>query len=294
MNSEANRLPIAVTAGDEGYLPLLQSCVDSLVEARQSLAFQIGVIDLGLSPESRAAISAKADFFVPASWPFATRPDFAAGAFALASVAKAALPDYFPGHPVYMWIDCDAFVQGPLGVSWFFNAALNGGTAMVQSIDRAYVMQADDHAWVRDRYAMAYPDDIATKLASRPYINSGVFAASASSKLWSLFKQRYLDALSAWSGPRLSDQAILNYIAVIDRLPYHNLPSSCNWICHLARPHLDQVNKLFTEAAFPYRHLQIVHNTHREKLILRPVKQFDGKVRKMRLTYHDLKSIEAL
>ena len=52
--------------------------------------------------------------------------------------ARPFLPDYFPGYDVYIWIDCDAWVQEQFALEWLFYTAASGALGIVPELDRSY------------------------------------------------------------------------------------------------------------------------------------------------------------
>jgi hypothetical protein len=150
-------------------------------------------------------------------------------------------------------------------LDWLVHAAGDAGAAVVPAVDRSYVHQPEQVAWVYKRYAMAFGADVAAQLMRVPYINAGVFAVKSDSLLWQRWAVRFQEALDRWEGDFLSDQAVLNAALLHDGVPHAKLPSICNWICHLALPRWLSARRLLIEPSPPYASLLIVDNTLNEK-----------------------------
>lgn len=275
-----------VTGADEAYAELILGCVESLAAARDKVRFRIGVLDFGLAPETRQKLERLADAIVAPHWPFSARPEFQEKAFSLASVSRLFLPDHFPGANVYVWLDADAFVLDGSALVWLAQAAHHAGLAVVPTVDRSYRHTETQQKWVEARYAMAFGQDTAVRMMRHAYINTGVWSAAAGAPVWTHWRNEFQMALERWNGPRPSDQAILNYVLQTQNIPHHRLPSSCNWIAHLAKPFIDTNRRMLTEPSFPFAPVRILHNTYTDKMKPRPFRTLDGRETMFSLTYH--------
>jgi len=124
---------------------------------------------------------------------------------------------------------------------------------------------------------MAFGVETAQRLARMPYVASGVVCASATSRLWPLWRSRFQSALDQWDGDRLCDQSILNHVVYLENTAHHRLPSFCNWIGHLALPMADVAAGALVEPSYPRAPIHIVANSFTDKGAPRRLLRTDGK-----------------
>jgi hypothetical protein len=134
---------IIVTASSDAFMSLLRDLLKSPHQFADSRPISdIGCLDVGLNEQNRAWISAQGAHIhlVEPAWDLPV--DMATRELAphLRSLtARPFLPEYFPGYDMYIWIDCDAWVQNRYALDWLSHAAKDGALAIVPEADRAYV-----------------------------------------------------------------------------------------------------------------------------------------------------------
>jgi hypothetical protein len=284
---------IVVAAADEKYAPLLRDLLDSLEPHRANLAFDIAVLDLGLDERTREEFASRVEHLVTPQWPFKPHPQFDADRRYLSRAARPFLPELIRGYAVYVWLDADTWVQRPLGLRWLIDAPKGVDLAAVPTIHPAYKFTDRDRSWLYKRYRMGFGDALARELSSRPYVNTGAFAARAGSRLWRCYAARFQTALDRWDGPFLSDQAVINATIRYDLLAMRPLPAKANWLCHLAPPLWDAATGLLVEPVSPFEPLLIVHNTFDDKTREWPLKTTTGQPHKTRLTRSGIQALSA-
>ena len=180
-----------------------------------------------------------------------------------ALTARPFLPDYFPGHDTYLWIDADCWVQHWFAIDLFLRGARRRPIAVAPEIHRAF--RHYRHAWPEfsavngAAFREAFGAELADRLVRYPLINAGVFAIRAGSPAWRAWAEVLDDALQR--STNMTDQIALN-VAVYDRgLEAEALPSTCNWPVHHALPAWDVVRGLFVEPSLPHDPLGILHMT---------------------------------
>lgn len=280
---------IVVTGCDEAYAPMARGLIGSITRFRSQVPVSLGLLDYGLEPETRASLAALVDHVATPDWPFLPHPQFDRQIQARAFATRPFLPDYFPGFESYAWLDADSFVQDARALLYLREASANGLAGVVPAIDRNYNHDRPSLDWVFERYRMAFGQETAKRLMRFPYINSGVVTASAASPMWRLWQQRFQTALLNWNGPRICDQSVMNYIVYFEQLPHHKLPSSMNWISHLAAPMIDVARGVAVEPSYPFDPLLIVANSYNDKRSPRRFYTVDGRALACTLT---LESIE--
>lgn len=279
---------MVVTGCDEAYVPFARDLIDSILRFRSKIEFSLGLLDYGMTEESRAQLGKLVDAIVKPDWPFRPFAKFDTQIQARAFATRPFLPDYFPGYDSYAWIDADGFMQHEKALIFLREASAGGMAGVVPSADRNYNHQRASNDWVFERNRMAFGRETAERMMRFPYINSGVVTASAASPMWKLWQQRFQMALLNWDGPRLCDQTILNHVVYFEGLPHHKLPATCNWISHLAAPVLDVQRGLLVEPNYPFDPLLIVANSYTDKLTPRRFHKLSGGMIVCTLTYENV------
>lgn len=279
---------IVVTGCDEAYAPFARDLINSITRFRDQVPISLGLLDFGLTEATRETFRPLVDAIVKPEWPFRPDPKFDRQIQARAFATRPFLPDYFPGFDAYAWVDADGFVQEARALVYLREAATNGLAGVVPSADRNYNHARASMDWVFERYRMAFGQETATRLMRFPYINSGVVTASAASPMWRMWQQRFQTALTNWNGPRLCDQAILNHVVYLEGLPHHKLPSTCNWISHLAAPVVDVARGLLVEPNYPFDPLLIVANSYNDKRAPRRFHKLSGGMVTCTLTFESV------
>jgi lipopolysaccharide biosynthesis glycosyltransferase len=249
---------------------------------------------LGLSEATRAAIAPRVEHFVAPQWPFKPHAQFDANRRYLSRAARPFLPDLIRGYATYIWLDADTWVQRPLGLGWLIDAAQTADIAAVPTVHRTYTFTERDILWLHERYRMAFGDGLARELTALPYINSGVMAMRAGSRLWRSYAERFQAALDRWQGTFLSDQAVVNAAIHLDNLNLQRLPARSNWICHLSPPIWNETTGHLVEPALPLDPLLIVHNTFDDKTAERPLATTTGQSRMTRLTRSAIQTLSTI
>lgn len=250
---------IIVSAADERYYPLLEGLLSSLRQWDAPLADAIGVLDVGLSPESLAALRAEVAHVVSPEWDLPVDAERRLAAPHLrAFTAPPHLPDYFPGYDLYVWIDADAWVQERNVVEVLSQAAMGGHMAVCPEVHQSYVQTYEALAWRRDKLFRCFGESAVFRLESSAYVNSGVFALRGDAAHWRYWQESSRAAFAACPEV-LSDQTTLNHALWTFELPIHPLPSLYNWCCHLAIPALDVAAGKWCEPHIPHQPIGIIH-----------------------------------
>jgi lipopolysaccharide biosynthesis glycosyltransferase len=165
---------------------------------------------------------------------------------------------------MYLWMDCDTWVQERFAVDWLLHAARDGTLAIVPEWDRAYLNNIS-LAWRINQSTLYYDLDFVRKWLAESYFNSGVFALAADAPHWERWAIHFERGLNATQGKMVCDQTALNGALWSDALPVHPLPSLCNWLCHLAYPQVSPLNSKLCEPFTPRSTLGIIHLTGHTK-----------------------------
>lgn len=258
---------IVITACDAGYFELASELLESIQTSLPTRSFDVGILDLGLTPSQRAAFEAEGVLLVTPGWDIPgirMSPD---QGWYKAMTARPFLPRYFPQHSVLMWLDADLWIQRGEAILLFLQAAQTYGFAIVPELHRSYHIHYGGSGALsmhRQAYEKAFGLEGATQLIQLPILNSGAFAAHRDNVTWGLWADLCQQAMSR--GPtKHSEQAALNAALYSQKgEPFHPLPAWCNWVCPLSNPLWNSETNCFVEPALPHESLGIIHLCHPE------------------------------
>jgi hypothetical protein len=267
-----------VSAADANFFDLLQAMVRSLRDKPQGRDIPLYVFDIGLTGAQRSWLAEQgAGLHVPEGLPYAD----SLPAYLSAFLSRCRIPQLFPGHQVYLWIDADAWVQHWEAVDTYFRVAMREGFAIAVEADPAY-----DGLMVRASHQRSFAMfglDLEACLRSTGPLNAGVFAGRADSPHWTAWQQ----AIGAFIGETqdpyllfLLDQTALYLVCTHRGLRTALLPASYNWLAHFALPMAaptgsDGGSELLRPLP-PHEPLGIVHQAGNTKGVMFRLRQTNG------------------
>jgi len=250
---------VVVTACDYRHFELGGELIASLRAVKQR-DFAIGFIRIG-SHELPADISTSVDHTAEVANDRYHTP--AIDGFDVSYLGvKARLPELLPGFDTYVWMDGDTWLQNV--------DAIHQAVAAAQHAAVAAACQADANYWARPTvtnhtiraYKLIYGEEETRKWAMFPMVNSGVFAARASSPLW----KQWLDELSlsrrnqnGRDNQFYSDQIPLHRLICSGRISFHPMRAVNNWLVLKSQPIVDMKARKLRAPSVPWEELNIVH-----------------------------------
>jgi hypothetical protein len=281
---------LIVTAANDKYFDLLSGMIASIKRHQPGEGYPIGILDVGLTESQKSELASRGMLLAEAQWDFDFPARAAAPRWFQAMTTRCNLPSYFPGYEMYIWLDCDAWLQDWRAIGLLSSAASDGALAIVPEIHPAYVgmydrgnLQVHDNRKLHSLYADAYGKRIADRMILLPAVNTGAFALRGDSQSWGIWRQ-WLEQGLAQGGHKIVEQNALNAAVYTGQIPYKFLPSWCNWICGQALPRFDVKHALFVEPTPPYEPVSIVHVTPRN-CAFRNIETLDGQVLALPLDY---------
>ncbi len=289
---------VVVTACDETYLPLALDLLRSLRRLQLPFAFDIGILDLGLSEAGKAAL---APFGATLAKPKADidYPDREAwekqAPFYRAMTSRPYLRDYFAGYDSYMWMDADTWAQTKDALATMLPASAEDDALYIASeFDRDYApyfLSSKPWEYHLTWYKAHFPDDIVTKIFPRPMLNTGVLALSAASPVWEKWAETFTHCLQHL--PQLgrenfmSEQLSLNVAMYINGLPLKVMPSEFNWMSLYTLPMINAATRDYIRPTVPRNILSVIHITHPKKLSELELLSTDNKRVRCKMTFTD-------
>lgn len=324
---------IIVTSCDSKYFPLAKGLVRSLLEStdwppmfKHHTTFSIkyreeaegipggpdrgfevsfGVMDGGLEPEevhwfeSRGCIVIK-----PVMKMFVSRPPYEQPHDHMVGfVERYRLPEIFPGHEVYMWMDADTWVQDIAAVDGYLRRAAAGFFPIVAEVDR-HVAFNEQHkqitaGWSLGNYVKYFGEDTAVSLSKMPMLNNGVFAAHVDDTFWKTWTSAMRFALSrnGYKPEFGVDQIALNFAVYTNpAVRLYPMPLTSNWMVTHAMPvQREGMGSTLCEPLWPHNPIGIIHlleNTKWNRVGVQKVNVLTGKTTtgdSMHLEYHWIK-----
>lgn len=219
---------LVVFACDEKYFPLAKGLVLSLVESKVDRdGIGIAFIDIGCEPQSIAWLRQHRVIIITTSQLTALEGFPRVRGHHLAMVCRPFFPRLFPGAKAFIYLDSDLWVQSSEALRLFAVLA-------DRNPDRLFICPEWHYAYatfnsdiikmhvsnVGPCYQRAYGHDVATVMAVRPTLNTGVFAMAAGNPLWEMWAEEirtlYARDYGHESGKMLhmAEQMALNYLAL--------------------------------------------------------------------------------
>jgi hypothetical protein len=124
-------------------------------------------------------------------------------------VTRPEIPEYFPGHDIYVWIDADAWVQCWDAVEAFCTGAVECGFCLAPELHPSYSLTS---YWGIE-FTKAWYGPPPANIREIPF-NAGVFAGRADAPHWKAWLKRVADVVERPSFHPLAhfalDQSALN------------------------------------------------------------------------------------
>ena len=268
-----------VTGSDSKQYGLATECLRSVQQHAAHLPHDVAFFDLGCSPDQVAELQAAGQLVRPVQWEFGVQNRIPQAECRKGQICRPFLPQYFPDHDIFFWIDADAWVQDRTAIDQFVEAASTRGAGLVPEIERsskffhggldAYL--GSMKSLYRRVYGTSFPD----RFANFINLNAGVFCFHRDSHLWDLWKQSLQETIRMFLGQKPDNNEIVAIFGLIDQVALnvgirqHGLPSeieylplTCNWTCHLALPAYDEQRSLLVEPYLPHAAIGIIHLTN--------------------------------
>jgi hypothetical protein len=179
-------------------------------------------------------------------------------------LARPFLPEYFPGHDVYVWIDSDVWLQDEAVLPEYVEGACAEGMAVTHEKTSAYRLQLWLMAWTAKHMALGYGAAAAAHLMRRPHVNAGFFAIHATAPHWAAWAARYEAAIRRTGALVPHDQFSLNHAIHGDlfgggTVRTRLLEPRCNWICDRGIPMWNDATGRFCEPTAPFAPIGALH-----------------------------------
>jgi hypothetical protein len=298
------------TAANSKYFPFLLGLVLSVREKSEPLRVSLCVLDIGLTDRQLRLLRSLDCQVVAPGWDVPELPTARLPQWLQAMTSRPYLPKHFPGYDIYIWIDCDAWVQDWSQVEELCVAAKNGSIAIVRESDHGGVdismpgpqglqriLFSAQHlaSMVFASYKGAFGDTVAMQYGRQLPFNSGVFALHADSPGWSAWQRTYAEGLTGIrsklergeikEAERCVEQNALTL--AIDRgdIPSHPMPGRLNWQFTYGFPSFDPEQAAFVVPGTRER-VGIVHLVDFKFFSTLPIRHTnDGKVKETPVHY---------
>ncbi len=260
--SNAPRIMV-VTASDARFMPFVDGMLASISSHLARPNVSAACFDIGLSAADRQSLNARGIQTVAPRAHLgvdeaATRPAL------LSFLARPFLPEYFPGHDVYLWIDSDVWLQDPAVFDDYVGGALTDGMAITHERTPAYRFQPWLLGWTGKHFLRGYGAVDTSWLLLQRHVNAGFFAIRANAPHWQAWASCYQAAIARTGDLVPHDQFALNHALhgsalARGKLTTRFLPPRCNWICDRGIPMWNDDAHAFCEPRAPYTPIGALH-----------------------------------
>ena len=237
---------LVVFSCDQKYFQLAKGLVLSLLEKKLG-ADDIGIafVDVGCDQQSIAWLRERGVTIVSTSQLMGLEGVPLISGYHLAQVCRPFLPSLFPGTKAFVWLDSDLWVQSSDAIRLFAQLANRNRDKLFICPEWHYAYSSFNSDILKFHitklgpyFQLAYGQEMATKLAVRPTLNSGVFAMAAENPLWDMWasevRSLYTRDYGGDTGPmhHMAEQLALNCLAfktgsAVEVDPLFNF--MCNW-----------------------------------------------------------------
>jgi hypothetical protein len=264
-----------ISSADHKYYPMLREWIESVRRFPQSAAFDICILDVGMTDEQRETIRPLVSALKPIDWPADIPPGRIRGRdYIKACVNRPFLNKIFEGYDLYFWMDADTWVQDWQAVEYFVQGALRGKMALTYNCDRGYP-RALRAKWLwrwpvklKSFYftngCKAFGLKTAKKLLPNHVVLAGAFCLKGDAPHWAVWQRLILKALERGK-PFTAEQLSLGIMTHIEKLPAEILPSYMHWHCE-AKPLWDDDNQCWVEPYLPHEKIGILHLSGYDKM----------------------------
>lgn len=279
---------LVATACDAAHFDLVEDLLASL-QAVRDRDVRIGFVQLG-ADEAPDALTGLADE-VRRVDPDSAQPGPGEG-YAVSRLAiKARLPDLFPGHDAYVWMDGDTWLQNPAAIRRIAGHAHVADLCIHPELDANYCAQPFPGDYAIEVYGRLFGQDVRDRYVRYPMVNCGVFGATARSPLWA----RWADILGqvrrrqeGSPAPFFSDQIPLHYLIYSGALSFYPLRAADNWLVVFSAPRISPEGRL-TAPTFPHEEINVVHLAGTAKS-----QMYSLHGRSFRLRYREVRALAGL
>ena len=209
MHGQAPPRVLVVTAADSRFMGFLRGMLASIAPYLARPTVSLACFDIGLQPADKAWLESRGAQIAAPHAHFSIDPT-AHRAALLSFLARPFLPDYFPGHDVYLWIDSDVWLQDLAVLDDYVAGARHSGMAITHESERSYRFQPRLFGWTTKHFLLGYGIGHGAWLLSRPHVNAGFFAIHTDAPHWRAWAGRYERAIRRSGRLVPHDQFALN------------------------------------------------------------------------------------
>tara|TARA_A100001391_G_scaffold158796_1_gene117292 strand:+ start:2484 stop:3473 length:990 start_codon:yes stop_codon:yes gene_type:complete len=267
---KVDEMKVAIISGsDKNYFPLLIEMVQSVRSFPESRKVDICIMDVGLTPDQKEKLGPDVTQIVSPDWPAGIPEAKTKGKdYLKACVCRPFIPQMFPGYDVYLWMDCDTWVQDWFAVEMFVRSASKGDRlAITNGADRSYPKSLRiSWIWrwpikIRSFYnsngKKAFGWATAKKLIPHYVLSAACFAMSANAPHWKRWQEIIVGA--AGRGKIFpAEQLSLGKLVHLEGYKAEYLSASAMWQCQ-HKPFWNKEYEAFVEPNEPYAKLGILH-----------------------------------
>ena len=259
---------VIVSGCDSNYFPLLLEWLHSVRRFDESKAFDICILDAGLTDAQIERLKPHVQSIVNPQWPIDLPKHKIKGEYLKACVCRPFLPELFPGYKTYIWMDADTWIQNWNAIEMFIQGSAKNKITLTAQVDRAYPRGGARVKWlgrwpwkVRGFYfsnaLRAYGFKTAKDLLSYHVLLAGMFALRADAPHWKRWQELVKTTMK--SGKVFTaEQLCLGKMCYQEGFEYEILPAYTHWLCEF-KPLWDKTKNAFVEPSTPHEEIGVLH-----------------------------------
>ena len=277
-----------VSTSDDNRIDLFYELLSSIKKYKTLNDYQICLLSTDLSEKYKDDLKSKNVLVVESKWQHKFSKFKIKGREYLRSCLSIPfINTYFPDFENYIWIDADAWINDPIVLDYYLEAAKKNLLGVTPQIDRSYGDLARVEWFLRlPRIKSIYYKGLkkinyskAKKLSMKPVMNAGVWSLAKKAPHWQRWQELAI-ACAIKGRIFTADQLSLGLLIYDEGYKAEFLPSYCNWLCDVLPKYNKQTNK-FVEPSIPHENIGIMHLASlavREKNQKIKIKSLDGEI----------------
>lgn len=257
-----------ISSANSVYFPMLVEWIHSIRQFKESKDIDIGILNAGLTKEHIEYFKSVGCIVKDAEWPCKLPAAKISGKEYLKScVCRPFIPDYFPDHDHFIWMDADMWLQKWNVIEMLLQGSQNEKLALMAQTDRGYEKQ------IRIKWLGPWPFKVsgfymsnavkafglktAKKLFQYQVLQAGCFSMNRNAPHWKRWQELILQALKKGK-VFTAEQLTLGILCHLEQYPHEILPAYTHWLCEY-KPLWNEDTQMFVEPYLPNEEIGILH-----------------------------------
>ena len=259
---------LIVSAADRNYFAMLAEWVHSIRQFHGPEDYDIGIVDAGLTSDQSTYLKSQGCLVKQIDWPCPVPAHKVKGKeYLKGCLCRPHLPEIFPDHDMFVWMDSDTWAQRGDIIPGFIEAAGKDKIALTAQVDRHYPRQ------IRIKWLGAIPLKLrgfyfsnakrcfgfakAKELYPYHVLLAGMFALHRDAPHWKRCAELMAEAVQKGK-VFTAEQLTLGILCYLEGYKKNILPGWMHWLCEF-KPLWNEETGKFVEPYYPHETLGILH-----------------------------------